>query len=344
VTDDQQANKYFEFQKRRTEELRATDLPKGLASNIANLEHRIANWPADWGNELRIVIYGDFQPPETEVTVPELGIVIEPERLQGTITSTALCALRARVTVTEKSIKGIVDASIRINTLLGVWAAVDWGNVASGWWCHVTHEPLVGVSAGFELNALREAIAGLEQLEPDLRRKITSALYWLREPRHMMRERYRSDVLRVYAGYWNAFESLVEAVCLVKPEQKSTKVEKQARIDTLLADRGGKLDLATVVDCYRMVEPGFVSRASHALRACFPERIAKAYIHECFKTKPEQNRLYNIRNSINHGDIEPGDVEELCRIDDRHTQLWMIVFGMLGRFVPLATPVDPLVG
>jgi hypothetical protein len=47
----------------RAKELQATGMTRGVAVNTALLEERIARWPSECGNELQILIYGDFQPP-----------------------------------------------------------------------------------------------------------------------------------------------------------------------------------------------------------------------------------------------------------------------------------------
>jgi hypothetical protein len=174
-----------------------------------------------------------------------------------------------------------------------------------------------------------------------VQRKVISALHWIREPRRMVMEGYRSDVLRVYAGYWNAFECLVEAVCILRPQPRLSKSEKQKTIEEYFAAHGGKLNSATIGECYRkVIDPGFVSKASHALRQCFPER-ADGYIGECFRAKPEQDRLYDIRNAINHGDIQAENLEELIRVEDKQRRLWIIVFGVLGQIIPVNRPLDP---
>jgi hypothetical protein len=58
-----------------------------------------------------------------------------------------------------------------------------------------------------------------------------------------------------------------------------------------------------------------------------------------FRVKPEQDRLYNIRNAINHGDVDADNASELLRIGARHSHLWMIVFGMLGLIIPIHRPL-----
>jgi hypothetical protein len=88
------------------------------------------------------------------------------------------------------------------------------------------------------------------------------------------------------------------------------------------------------------VNPGFVGKASHALRECFPNE-AETYIDECFKAEDRRKRLYDIRNAINHGEVDAENPDELIRIESRLKLLWMIVWRMFGRIVPFPAPVDP---
>jgi hypothetical protein len=335
-----EADRFFSAWQQKTDDLVAGGLREGHASGLAQLEMRIAQWPSAWGEDLVVLIYGDFNPPPTEVDFPDLGITIEPEKVTNSIIRSALCVLKARVTITQRSVTALIDASARINQLLGILAVLNWGNAGSGWWSHVTHGSICGVMAEFEPDRVQKVVEALGKLSPAVGRKVRSALYWVREPRRLVTEGYRSDVLRVYAGYWNAFECLVEAVCLTRPQTKLCRTEKQARIDAFVAARNGKLDAAAVSECYKsFVVPGFVAKASHALTVCFPNR-ADQYVMECFRMKPEQDRLYNIRNAINHGDVDADDPSELLRVEDRHRRLWMIVFGMLGSIIPIDRPLD----
>jgi hypothetical protein len=335
------ADKWWAALNERAEELRAQGLSRSVAMNTAEVESRIAQWPPTWGNDLCALIYGDFDPPPHELHYPSLGITIEPEKLTNTIIRSALCVLKARVKVREKTLPEVLDATARLNTFLGVWTAIDWGNRGLGWWCHLTHGTMAGVGGSIEKEGVQRALEGVDALRPDVRRKVLAALYWMREPMQMMMEKFRSDTLRVYAGYWNALECLVEATCLVVPQSKMTKQQKLDGIAQFIADRGGKPGVAALGECYRsFVDPGFVAKASHALRVCRPER-ADGYIVECFRVKPDQERLYAIRNAINHGDIDFDSLQELARVDDKCHRLKLIVMGMLGRFLRFSYPVDP---
>jgi hypothetical protein len=335
-----EADRYFSVIRQRTEQLIASGIREGHARGLASLEMRIAQWPSGWGNDLQVLIYGDFNAPPTELDFPDLGITIEPEKVTTSFIKSAMCVLKARVTIPQKSVQGLNHAAARINTLLGVLAALNWGNSGSGWWSHVTHGSISGLMPKLEPDRVQKVVEVLSKLPEPVARKVRSALYWVREPRQLMMEAHRSDVLRVYAGYWNAFECLVEAMCLLRPQSKLGRTEKQGAIDAFVAGRNGKLDAAAISDCYKaLVDPGFVAKASHALKVCFPDR-ADQYVVECFRMKPEQDRLYNIRNAINHGDIDADNASELLRVEDRHTRLWMIVFGMLGLIIPIDRPLD----
>lgn len=85
----------------------------------------------------------------------------------------------------------------------------------------------------------------------------------------MMMQSYKPNGLRIYSGYWNAFECLVEAVCMVHPRPKTSVAEKNAAITTFMEEHSGVLDVESV--------------------------------DECFRRKPKESGLYAIRNAINHG-------------------------------------------
>lgn len=335
------ADEWWAALNKRARELQSQGLSRSVAMNTAELESKIAQWPPAWGDDFCVLIYGDFDPPPHQLQYPSVGITIEPEKLTNTIIRSAMCVLKARVKVREKTLAEVLDATARLNTFLGVWTAIDWGNRGLGWWCHLTHGTMAGIVGSIEKEGLVEALDGVEALVPEVRRKVRAALYWMREPMQMMMDKFRSDTLRVYAGYWNAFECLVDATCLVMPQSKMTKQQKLDGIAQFIADHEGKPDVDALTECYRsFVDSGFVAKASHAMRACVPER-ADGYIVECFRISPKQERLYAIRNAINHGDIDSDSLQELALVDDKGDRLKRIVLGMLGRFLPFSYPVDP---
>ncbi|MEA3311673.1 MAG: hypothetical protein U9Q76_05595 [candidate division WOR-3 bacterium] len=326
---------------KRVEELRRDGYEWGQAYGKSCLEHRVKVWPSGWGDDLEILVYGDFESPDTDFHIESLGITVHAKALENTVIGSAKCVLKATVEVEEKSVEALVDAARRINLFLGTWALVTWGNSASGWWSRVTHDPTaVGVVEPLLHKDLGRAINSVLQLPHPVRQRVDAALYWIREPRTLFKEFYRNDLLRTYAAYWNAFECLVEAVNIVQPQEKLSKSEKQQMIDEFVSRKSGRLTPGDVQQCYQeIVNPGFVGKASHALRVCF-DNEAMTYIDECFKRPDEDNRLYNIRNAINHGEVDAQDLEELLRIESRLHRLWMIVWRMFGRIVSFPAPAD----
>ena len=334
------AERHFNLLRKKTEDLVASGIWERHAHSVAQLEMLIAQWPSGWGDDLVVQIYGDFNAPQAELNFPDLGITIEPEKLT-TSHIKALCVLKARVKISEKSVNALRDAAARINTLLGVQSVLDWGNSGCGWWSHLTHDLFMGgMMSKLEPDRVQRVVQVLGNLPQPVARKVRSALYWIREPRRIIMESPRIDVFRLFTGYWNAFECLVDAVCLLYPQHKLGRAEKKVAIDAFVAARHGKLNAAAISDCYKaFVDPGFVTKASHALNICFAER-AEQYVRECFRMKPEKDRLFNIRNAINHGDVDVDDPSELLRVEDRHSRLWIIVFGMLGLIIPIDRPLD----
>jgi hypothetical protein len=324
----------------RVRELTAEGYDHSQAWGTADLERRIASWPAQWGDDLQILIYGDFQPPDRTITVPQLGITVHPEKQTGSFIRTALCVLKANVTVSEKSISSLIDAARRINLFLGAHTLVSWGNSGCGWWSYVTHGTGSGSSPKFDDDALLPAIESACKLPAEVRRKIDAALYWIREPRNLVMESHRPDLLRVFSAYWNAFECLVDAVLAIRPQPNRSKSQKQAAIDSFVAAKSGQLTSADILDCYhQIVNPGLVGKATHAFKVCFPEH-ADLYVHECFKMKPREDRLYDIRNAINHGDIDAENITELLRVEARLHRLWMIVWRLFGRLIAFRAPAE----
>jgi len=251
-----------------------------------------------------------------------------------------MTVLEATVKVKEKSVPALIDAARRINLLLGAYTLHGWGNAGCGWWSWLTHDSSGGVLTKLTHDGIERSIMGILKLPAEVRRKLEAALFWVREPRNLLLESYRPDVLRVYSSYWNAFECLVGAVGILKPRPKLTKSEKQAQIDEFVRQRGGKLTPEDIKDCYyNFVNPGFVGKASHALSVCFGNE-GERYAEECFRLPNRHDRLYDIRNAINHGEIDAENPKELLRVEARLRRLWMIVWRMFRCFLPFPAPAD----
>ena len=324
----------------RARELQGDGLDWLLANGIAWLEERVRQWPPAWGDDLRVLLYGDFRVPDSTLTYPSLGITVHPEKKENTIIKGAMTVLEATVKVQEKSVPALIDAARRINVLLGTYTLHEWGNAGCGWWSWVTHDAGGGSLMKLTHDGLERSTTAVLSLRPEVRRKVEAAMFWVREPRNLFLQSYRPDILRVYSSYWSAFECLVEAVNVLRPRPTPSKPEKQAQIDDFVQQRGGRLTAADVQECYQnLVSPGFVGKASYALNVCFGDD-GDRYAEECFRLSPQEDRLYNIRNAINHGDTDAENPNELLRVQARIRRLWMIVWRMFGCFIPFPTPVD----
>ena len=316
-------------------------LDMSRAWGIASLENRIANWrTAGTEEQLQIIVFGDFDAPQAELYFKTLGITIHPDKIENSIGNPARCTLKASVDIQEKSVPALIDAARRINVLLGAWTLVTWGNCSIRWWSSLTHDLGGGVIESLDQQNLAQTVDGAMALPEKIRRRVDNALYWVREPRSLLMELHRSDLLRMYIAYWNAFECLVDAVNILRPPTGPNKAEKQQMINEYLADLSRPPTAADIQECYRsIVNPGFVGKATHALRECFGTD-ADHRIDECFRLSQRGECLYDIRNAINHGDVDAENPEELIRIQAQFTKLKVIVLGMFSRLIPFSAPVD----
>ncbi|MBL8384849.1 MAG: hypothetical protein JNM90_17325 [Burkholderiales bacterium] len=321
--------------------LAAKGVPAARADGIAELEARIARWPAPWGDALEVLIHGDFAPPREAMHFAALGIVVEPGQVRDSILKSAACVVKARVSVAERTVAGVIDAGNRIATLLAIYAASVGGGGHAGWWCHLTHGDAAPAGpAPLSARRIEPVLTALEHLPRPVARRVRMAMVWLDEPRAMPALVYRLDVLERFLACWNAFECLVEAICLLKPMPEASRQQQLEGMRALLAARGAAVTQADVARAYHeFVAPGFEARACHALGVCFGAE-AEALIERCFRRRPERERLANLRDAIASGGVDIHTLKERVRIENRHLRLVYIVFGMLARLVPVVRPRD----
>lgn len=233
---------------RRQEQLQAEGYSLHMAWRIAVLESRIAEWPSEWGGDLLVLLYGDFEPAAEPLHFKELGISVDAGQVAGTILQHAGCVTRARVTVKERTIAGLNEASKRLNGLLAAMTALGWANSGCGWWGHITHPSIAGTVNHFDRDKIDAITKRLNRLPGPLKQQVEAALDWIREPVPLFSNKCRSETFRVYSGLWNAFECLVEAVCLENPVPKPGRRDKKARreadereIEAFIAQKQGRL-------------------------------------------------------------------------------------------------------
>jgi hypothetical protein len=69
---------------------------------------------------------------------------------------------------------------------------------------------------------------------------------------------------------------------------------------------------------------------------CFPNDVARHLVSECFEIPEKSNRLYQIRNDIDHGNIDAENLEELYRVEPRLTLLDIIIRLMFRHIIRLS--------
>jgi hypothetical protein len=87
MTDQIQESDFTKFMRLRTHELKQQGFDHLQASGRAFLERRIQDWPRAWGDNLRILIYGEFNPPANDMEFPSLGITVYHEKVENSLAS-----------------------------------------------------------------------------------------------------------------------------------------------------------------------------------------------------------------------------------------------------------------
>jgi len=311
------------------------------ASKKAQLERNMRNWPSEWGDRILIVVYGDFAAPSEDIVLPALRITIDHNNKRNIKFTAAMCVLDIWIEVEERSIYAVMDALRRLNIFLGIWV-LQGGCRACDWYLSLVHGLITaGPSfASTNIGNLDLVCRTVLNLPTHVKQKICAALYWVRSPKNLSMDYYlyEKDLLRVYSSYWNAFECLVDAIEMITPNQSLTPSQKQEKIDEFISERYSihqKLTAEDIQDCYTsIVNPGFREKAINALTVCFVDPTL--YIKECFKMPEKRDNLYQIRNAINHGDIDAENPDEIHRVERRFAKLSHIVLEMFGWFLQAA--------
>jgi hypothetical protein len=249
---------------RRALEFKGAGLDMSHAFGLASFEERVESWPSEWGADFVALVFGDFNPPDKDLAFESLGIIVEPNNVEGTIIKTAMTVLKARVRVPEKTVAAVKDASRRLNLLVGVLSSTNRG-APIRWWSYITSPSGGGIGYTLGANDPSTTLALIQLLPPKPQASVSAALYWIREPRGMLLERHQSDEFAVYAGYWNAFECLVKAGNALRPRRRPSQEEQTCAIAERLASLKsvGPKDIKEI--CREVVEPGFRAEAAHTL-------------------------------------------------------------------------------
>jgi hypothetical protein len=198
----------------------------------------------------------------------------------------------------------------------------------------------VGTQIKLAQDGIEHSTTAVLNLQPEIRKRVEAAMFWVRTPRNLILQSYRSDILRVYSSYWIAFECLVEAVNKAVPRPTFPRKRNKSK-STICFSSVRVTSPPTIFRSVdkNIVNPGFVGMVKHALTVCF-KADGDRYAEECFHLLPYADRLYDIRNAVNHRGIDAENPTELVRVDARIHRLWMIVWRMFGYFIPFPVPVD----
>lgn len=308
----------------RARELIALGTPTHDAWSLAQMEDHLRRWPTEWGNELEVLIGGDFESPEADLILPALGIKVFKAKTPNDVFCGALSVVRARIAVPERSLAGYNDAIRRLNILLGSQAMASWGASGLAWWCALWG--MIRSARSERLGTAADPLnRRLDSLPAGARSRVKAALYWIREPRAHLGEN-RPDAVRAFASYWTAFECLISAACQLVPMPPASDEAIREAIASLV---GGSTSQADALRrAYRLVEPTLADRARHVFTEFLPN-MADNLIEECFTASPTDRRLAAIRNSISHGGVKPEDLDALAALEPAEARLRRVVWPLL---------------
>lgn len=327
--------------KKLREEGRSTPEAWGLAW----LDQQIKIWPKAWGEDLQAQIYGDLE-MRVPVELPDLGIAINadketPREGASAFVFGAPYAYTAKVRVSRKDKAGLLDAINRLERFLAAWNIVCWGGAIHYWCCFSSRGgSVIRVLDSKQLGQIRKTLSAISRYTEHQQTLIWQAAWWVRQCRRSIFTDPNPSLFGEYLAYWNALECLIHAICDRWPPPKLTEQEKDRRIQEYVAHLGRRLASRDVDKLYNdVVNPGFAQLARHALSVCFGV-VGDQYNTECFKKRPKQSRLYQVRNDIAHGNIVEYDLETRLRVEAALNRLDIIVINMLAFLTQQAIALD----
>jgi hypothetical protein len=169
------------------------------------------------------------------------------------------------------------------------------------------------------VNLLRQHL----QLGIEERSKLESVLWWYRKASSAA---YYS-LFDSYTAYWNCLEIL----CSVSGSKLHQGVDIDNKIEVYLK---GKIKITSghILHCYNnFVNYSIKEQIKDALITILKNDIALEVIYQCFEIKPEGERLYQIRNDINHGNIRENSEKDYLYVYYRGELLRHIVFILINN-------------
>ena len=223
-------------------------------------------------------------------------------------------------------------------TKLGISKALNCLELWADFLCLAVGNPKIVIEVQRPINAVITTRSNLDsrafnkwgtlsenylQLETSDRRKLAGAMWWYRKACTAV---YYS-LFDSYTAYWNCLEIL----CNVS----GSKVHKGNNVNNAIQQylkSKTKIKPGHIQHCYNnFVNYSIKEQMKDALKVIMGEEQAVQAIYQCFEVKPEKDRLYQIRNDINHGNIRENSGRDYERVRYRGMLLWNIVMELLHK-------------
>ncbi len=161
------------------------------------------------------------------------------------------------------------------------------------------------------------------QLDDSERKKVSGALWWYRKA---CATAYYS-VFDSYTANWNCLEIL----CGVSGSRVNKGPEIDEAIQNYLKSKK-KIKAGHILECFnKFVNYSIARQMKDVFTEEFGEDQATQLIYQCFEILPEEKRLYQIRNDINHGNIRENSGVVYERVYLRGMLLAHVVMTFLHR-------------
>ena len=161
------------------------------------------------------------------------------------------------------------------------------------------------------------------QLASEERRKLAGVLWWYRKASSTA---YYS-LFDSYTAYWNCLEIL----CGVSGSKTKQGESVDKQIEAYLKNKKN-ITAGQILHCFNnYVNYSIKEQMKDALKILLGDDQASQVIYQCFEIKPDEERLYQIRNDINHGNIRENSGRDYERVQFRGMLLWEIVFKLINK-------------
>ncbi len=145
-----------------------------------------------------------------------------------------------------------------------------------------------------DMRDVENVIQALDKLDTDFRVLLDRALAWYRD------SSLAKSLFNQYTMLWNSLEILVMKY---SREEKPSRAERLENAKGFVSGKGSDISLQDFnILCQEIVQESIRSRMMRGFRALF-DNEAESPIGLCFNRVPEEIRLWQVRNDINHGNI-----------------------------------------